>query len=241
MFKRKQSKIFLIKYNIETKPVRRKIHRIIKNKVSCVFTSLPQVGEFYEFPYLLIPDYFPVEQYRNLVNHTTKFDFVILGTIDNDKNIEDVIQSILNTEYTLKIAGHFHDKAYLAKIITMSGRSENILIQDKYLSDSEYKDTILQSKYVLLPYKKSAYLIRSSGVILDAVYKGVPVIATDIESFQFISKFGIGYLYDNSFLEILLHINEISYNKLIDNISNFRKMQENKKNELINKIHNLNS
>jgi hypothetical protein len=235
LFKKKRSKVFLIKYNAETRLTHKLLFRLIKNKVSCIFTSMPKTGESYGIPYLLIPDYFPVEEDLNSVSQPVVYDFVIVGTTDNDKNIEDVISGIEKTNFTIKIAGNFKDKAYLEKIQKLT-TSKNILIQDKYLTDTEYKNTILQSKYVILPYLKSAYTDKSSGVVLDAVYRGKPVIAPDLSGFQPVKDFGMGYLYNESISEILPKINDENYHTLVQNAIVFRNAMESKKQELIQTI-----
>jgi len=57
-------------------------------------------------------------------------------------------------------------------------QSSFVKIKDTYLSEEEYKQTILKSDYIITPHLKSFYP-RVSGVFLDAVAMKTPVISSD--------------------------------------------------------------
>lgn len=170
------------------------------SKIDGVITSNEAVGEYFKTNYVIIPDYFYVEPVK-IQNMTPRYDFGIIGTVANDKMYEDVVSSLEGSSYTLIIAGKFMDKDRFKRITEMAGK--NITIIDKYLTDEEYKEILMNCRFIVLPYNPVKYSGKSSGVVLDALYNNKPVIVSRIDSFEFVEQYGVGEIYDNSFSEIV--------------------------------------
>ena len=121
-----------------------------KNKILGVITSLDEVGRYYKVPYLIVPDYFPSEE----ISMDEKiYDLIIVGTVTEQKDYENVIKAVNKTKLNLKIVGYFNDEQRFNNLKIIA--NHNIVIENKYISDDEYKNIIKSGKYVILPYKVS--------------------------------------------------------------------------------------
>lgn len=187
-----KKRVFIVKYAIENREAVRNAFWKNSKHFDGVITSIKSVAEYYQKPYVLIPDYFPMET-AQASDCIKKWDVSVVGTVMGFKDYEAVVEALSNTEFKVYIAGYFPDKERLSMIKSMS--SDNIVIEDKYLSEEEYDCAIRSSRYVLLPYKAEGYAEKSSGVVLDAIYRGVPVITPDYESFSFVKEEKLGYCY----------------------------------------------
>ncbi|MGG7214925.1 glycosyltransferase [Clostridium nigeriense] len=225
-------KIYLIKYSIDERKQAVKSFNKIKNKISGVITSLDEVGRYYKVPYLIVPDYFPSEE---ISMNEKIYDLIIVGTVTEQKDYENVIKAVNKTKLNLKIVGYFNDEQRFNNLKNIA--NHNIVIENKYISDDEYKNIIKSGKYVILPYKKESYNYKSSGVVLDAIYNGVPVIVPGLNSFEFVKNNKVGLTYNNSFDEIIEDISDINYDELINNVKKYCKIMELKKEELRNFIY----
>ena len=129
------------------------LYHIVKRKISGMIVPSQQVADFYHINSIIIPDYFP-ENTKKLNNLNDKYiyDCVLLGTVSNWKNYDDVIESFKKTDLKILIAGKFHDEKIYNELVNKS--SSNITIINKYLADEEYDTYINQSRFILLPYKK---------------------------------------------------------------------------------------
>lgn len=234
-FYRGKKKIFLIKYNIETRNKTDKLLYNLKNHVAGVITNLESVAKHYRFEnYVIVPDYFPM----NPIDAKEKkiYDFVCLGTVIDSKDYEDVTTAISKSKrYTLKIAGYFKDKKRHSKLLKYE--NERISIEDKYLSDEEYDYLIKSSKYVVLPYKAKGYNNRSSGVVLDSVYKGTPVICSNLEAFRFVKEYTLGIVYKDGFHNALQDVKTVDYSKLCNNILEWVDLKNKDKERLLNFVY----
>lgn len=187
----KRKKIILIKYAIDS-PKAQKAYKKIKHKISGIISSLESVAETYGRPYVLVPDYFPLFEDDTKVI-LPMYDFAIVGTYMREKDYEGVVKAFSNRKESLIIAGYIpcDVKQKLEAIST-----ENITIVDRYLSSAEYSFYIRNATCVILPYA-SGYKCKSSGVVLDALYRKRPVLVNDIPSFHFVKERGVGVVYSN--------------------------------------------
>jgi len=208
--------IALIRYTYPKTEKQQTLFRKISEKVSFIITSMKEVGESYMLPYALVPDYFPFQKKDTI--YAEEYDLCIVGTINECKDIETVIKSVLNSDLRLIIAGHFEDYNRYLNAVNMCKDSNNISITNSYLSDNEYDKTIGSSKFIVLPYDLKKYENRSSGVILDAVYSGKPVIATSCDAFMPVEQRHIGFLYSTDFSLVITKIQKCSYADLVHNV-----------------------
>ncbi|MDX1472774.1 MAG: hypothetical protein R3309_01320 [Reinekea sp.] len=101
---------------------------------------------------------------------------VMLGTMHEYKQI-DIIVSEWNLDLPLKIIGRCGDQ-YFKKLNAIKASKTNgnlIQIENRELSDTEYDETLLQCKYVLISFSlQSAYV---SGAIHHALSFGcIPIM-----------------------------------------------------------------
>lgn len=231
MKKKCNKKIYMIQYQKGLKSkITRRIYNKVRYKINGIITSSDEVGKFYSNNYIVIPDYFPRTDLSNNKDEKQKYDFTILGTISEGKDYENIINVLKNTGYRVRIAGKFFDRERYN--LLKKSATKNIEFIDKYLTDEEYEKYIYETKYIVLPYK-SQYENKSSGVVLDAIYRKKPVIASDLSSFKFIEKYELGLLYRNSFSEVLERIDEKKYKIFKENINRFVKEKEIEKDKLI--------
>ena len=222
-FIKTNKKIILIQYTNLLKYFKYRIlYKFIKNKISGIITSIKDVGKSYSNNYLVIPDYI-YEGETNKVQYKSKFiyDFCVIGNIGLGKDIEDIVNVMKKTKYSVIIAGHFNDINRFNNLLRI--KSDNIKIINKFISYDKYINIIQNSKYVILPYKEY-YNNASSGVVFDAIFNETPVISTKVNSLNFITKYNLGYQYKVSIKEFL-NIN-IDYNLLRNNIIKYLKKNE---------------
>lgn len=201
--KKKRKKIYIIEYSnpidVPNRPNEGRWFLKIQNKINGIITSLTSVSESVSCRSYVIPDYFPEKSFPICKNKT--IDFVVLGTASYQKDYEMVVDALNRTNYTCVIAGNFEDKARYRKLKNLA--SDNVTIVDQYLSEDQYTSYIEASKFVILPYNREHYSEKSSGVVLEALYLGVPVIVPDVPSFSFVRENELGLLYNRSILEVL--------------------------------------
>lgn len=200
--RKKKNKIYLIEYKDECITRLKKIlFEIIKQRINGIICSQESVGKKYGVPYVCVPDYIYTGESVNLLESRIQYDFGIVGRITPSKDIEEVVEHVIHSGYSLLIAGYFVDKNRYKKL-KEKVNDQNIQIIDKYLNDEEYKRTILSCKYIVLPYMDDYYTYASSGVIYDIIFSMRPVICPDFRTFQFIKKYKMGVCYRKSFKEI---------------------------------------
>lgn len=225
-FLRVKKQVYLIKYTVEKR--RRAIHGFekVKNKISGIITSLDTVGKFYGVEYIIVPDYFPDVM---LYSCKKEYDYAVVGTAMKEKDFEGVVSAFSQSTKSLYIAGYFPDKKRYNNLMKL--KTDNVKIINRYLDDNEYDKTIRKSGYIILPYK-SGYEEKSSGVILDAVYRGTPVIVSNINSFQFVKEHNIGRMYD-SINELACIVEKSKLDQYSKEIIEFINKQKRKEREII--------
>lgn len=224
--------IYVIYYN---KPIsnsntekEKHLFEVAQKKIKGILTSIGDIEKETTVPICQVPDYFPTAVPEKAILGT--IDFVILGTASWAKNYEMVVQTLNESEYSCVIAGKFEDENRYEKLVSIA--KKNIKIYNKYISDVEYKSILSKARYVVLPYDKEHYKEKSSGVVLEALYAGKPVIAPRIQSFLFVEEYGIGLLYDNSIDEIIDECNS-RYSELVYNIKKYVEQEKESIDDLI--------
>lgn len=231
--------IILIRYTRNKAGATAFLYQSIKSKLSFIITSLDSVSNSYSNDTLIIPDYLPTDEFSDSLPDPL-YDLVIAGTISACKDIEDVLTSVFNSNLTVKVAGHFENEDRYKALKVKYENCNRIMIENKYLSEVEYSDLLRLGQFVLLPYKTDSYTNRSSGVILDAVYRGKPVIGSNIEAFEVIKTHNIGFVYNSSLAEVLSQIELCDYKGLLHAVTEYRATLKDSMNSLLNKIDSLN-
>jgi glycosyltransferase involved in cell wall biosynthesis len=157
---------------------------------------------------------------------SSKKIILFFGVLRPDKGIENAIEIAghLDVDTKLLIAGENWLSNDLRDIIEKKQLTEKIIIEDKYIAESEVGNYFCASDYVLIAHDKSFKGL--SGVLLQALQFGIPVIAlSPSETSKFVNKNAIGLEIQFDHLpEIYNVINKLDAQKniLIENIKNIR-------------------
>lgn len=235
------SKVYMIRYSkagVSTL-FKRFIYSLCKHKVDGIICPNDEVGKAYGRPYCVVPDYIYTSSDDDKCNesHTEKvYDFCMVGRIAEEKGIVEVAEKLANTKYKVVIAGKTQTDELQARLRKACQGASNIDLRIGYVSEEEYLDILSKSKYTFLNYQ-GEYSRRSSGVVFDTLFAGVPVIGQRCAALQFIEDFDVGYVYDSlqevhiANLDALM--NEGVLSKLKNNINKYRYTHKGYKDKLI--------
>lgn len=195
------NKIILIQYDkmICESYLKRTLFSLVRKKVSGIICPDSEIGESLKETYCVLPDYIYVPPKIHFIREKT-FDIGIYGILAAGKGIEEAVNFLVNTSYRVRIAGKIgnlpEDQEMYEHLLTIMHENSNISLDSRYLSDEEYKEYIRSSRYILLNYSES-YALRSSGVLLDAIYNNTPVIVKKKKLASFVEMNSLGYVYDD--------------------------------------------
>ena len=117
----------------------------------------------------------------------------------------------------------------LAMLLVFSGlvygwSSLDAAWQREYVSDEDYKRYINESRYCILNYQ-GEYSNRSSGVVFDIIFSGVPVVGNSCKALHFVKDYEIVHIYDNiDELSAEGLFDEKKYEVFLDRISKYRQL-----------------
>lgn len=115
---------------------------------------------------------------------------VCLGTMNEKKQLEEAVDIFSKNGYPLYIVGQFTSRERYEQLCRM--KSDNIIIEDRYVDPDEYYRLLAESRYCLLPYDAGFYRNRTSGVIQECLFcDTIPIAHADILRFSHIC--GVGY------------------------------------------------
>ncbi|MBR5971926.1 MAG: glycosyltransferase [Paludibacteraceae bacterium] len=199
LFFRKKSKLFVIEYSSSSinSSIKRLFYKLAKNKIDGILCPNEEVGKAFGRPYCVIPDYI----YAGITNTTVvpydekKYDLCIVGRIAPEKGSAEVARKYANSNIRLLIAGRPQSKELGDELKTVCKGSSNIDLRLGFIEREDYERYFRESRYSILNYQRE-YSIRSSGVVFDTLFNGVPVIGKRCKALQFIEDYGCGKLYD---------------------------------------------
>lgn len=235
------SNVFMIQYNKE--PMNRLYFRVMmmlaRNRIKGVICPNDSVGIAYKRPFLTVPDYVyssKVERFK-VPCSLKKYDFCIVGRLNKDKGIIEVINHFKGKKYSVIIAGSPNNDSFKRDIVKAKENYDNIELQLRYISDDEYKSFLLSSRYCILNYQGD-YANRSSGVVFDTIFSGVPVIGRKCEALQFVQQEQVGFLYtDINDLDPEKIMNSAVYDDFLKKIDSYRQSHAQHKERLQNFLH----
>jgi glycosyltransferase involved in cell wall biosynthesis len=102
------------------------------------------------------------------------------------------------------------------------------------MTRNEFMTSVSQLHYIVLPHEPGPYALTASGVLLDAIALGKPVIARKIPIFEsiFLKHGDIGYLFDKdselrSVVEQILQVPDtLRYRRQVLNLRSLRKARD---------------
>ena len=239
---RKKNNIYVIQYNTDALKslFQRLIYRLAKKKIKGIICPSAKIGEAYQRPYCIVTDYIypksPDFFHQEKRSYKDKnYDFAVVGGIYPDKGVVEIANYLKGTKFTLLIAGAANTELS-NQLKNIAESSENIELHLGFVSDNEYYNFIRSSRYCILNYH-GVYSNRSSGVVLDILFNGTPIIGHQCNALQFVKDEKVGFLFKNiqDFNpEMFLH--EQIYENYLRYINVFLLKQKDYRNRFINFI-----
>ncbi|GAA6530409.1 hypothetical protein LPYR103PRE_23820 [Segatella asaccharophila] len=241
LFACKKNNIFVIAY--DKNPINSLLKRIVysfsSHRIKGVLTSNEDVGKSFCKPYCMIPDYIfagKISDIPNVSYSNKKYDFVMIGMIWPDKGVLEAARHLANTPYKVLIAGGVAYDWLEKELKQVCDNSDNIELHLGYVSDNDYHYYLDNAKYSLLNYQGS-YAERSSGVVLDALFRGVPIVGHHSHATKLVKDMNLGLIYkDISEFMPKEVINEDVYSRYRKNVLDFLRYNKVYKQKIINFI-----
>lgn len=134
---------------------------------------------------------------NNISFDRKKYDFVTIGRLAKEKGILEISEVFSHTNHSLLVAGIADESFDIDELLDIVSCNDNINLLLEYLSEDDFTSCINQSRYCILNYQ-GVYSERSSGIALDALFSGIPVVGHRCRALQFIEDYGMGFLYDDA-------------------------------------------
>lgn len=223
------SKIYQIQYNTDAlnSTAKRIIHKLAKRKITGTICPSERIGKAYGSSYCVVPDYLFSNQHIEILPFSERtWDVGIIGGITANKGVVEAAETLSKTDYKVLIAGRICEPGLEESLKWIASKGSNIDLRLGFLSDDDYCKFIHTSKYCILNYK-GTYFDRSSGVVLDVLYNGTPVVGTRCEALNLVERSGTGCLYDD-IREVKWEslFAENQYNMYLDSIRTFLDSQD---------------
>lgn len=241
IFANKKNNLYLIQYdtNAISSLLKRMIYKLAKNKIRGIICPNSRIENAYKKRCCIVTDYI----YSNDKNKHFKsfserqYDIAIVGRINEDKGVVEAARYLAGTKYKVIIAGKCDNKYTLEQLKNVLDKDgtpvANIELHIGFISEESYYDYIRNSRYVILNYRGD-YENRSSGVVLDSLFCGTPVLGRNCNALNFIKQMHIGYLFDDiTTINLDVVINESKYEEYQAGIKNYIDKQKEQRKEVV--------
>lgn len=196
------SRLFMIRYSRHgiDSILKQFIYTLCRYKIDGIICPDQRVADAYKRPHIIVPDliYVPKEEAVTPTSFSDKkYDFCMIGRISEEKGIVEIAEILAKCDYKTIIAGKPQTQDLADKLRQICQNSTNIELVLDYISDAQYHQYLNDSRYAILNYK-GEYSERSSGVVFDTLFAGVPVVGCRCKALQFIEANSVGCLYDSA-------------------------------------------
>lgn len=199
IFSTKKNNINLIQYDTDalSSLPKRIIFKLAKHNIKSILCPNKYIADAYGLPSCIVTDYiYPKSEYENSISfEKKKYDISIVGSICSDKGVIEAARALAKTNYRVIIAGKA-DKQLSDELHKICDRSENIELNIGFINNEDYYEYIRNARFCVLNYH-GVYEDRSSGVVLDILFNGTPIIGHKCKALDFVLKSNVGYLFDN--------------------------------------------
>lgn len=229
------SKLYLIQYNTESinSSLKRFIYNCAKWKIDGFIVPNERVGKAFSLDYCVVTDYIYCNEIQNIVPFEQReWDFGIVGSIFKDKGSLPALETLASKGYKVLIAGGVGEPELEQPLNDILGKYPNIEHHIGFVEDRDFKYYIRHSKYCVLNYC-GTYFDRSSGIVLDVIFNGTPVLGTRCSALEMVENYELGFLYDD--IAEIKHIDffdEHKYQLTLERISKYISCQEQIKSDL---------
>lgn len=200
LFKKDNCKLYQIVYSQEGINTRFKRfwYKFAKKKIDGIICPQQKLGDDYDRNCCVVPDYIYVGENSNCeLDYKNKtFDFCVVGRLSPEKGVDEIIEKLRGTNYRVLIAGNPQTKKIADRLTKLCKGYENINLRLGYIDDDDYYRYIKESRYCILNYY-GEYSERSSGVVFDILFNGVPVVGRRCKSLEFIEEHNVGIVFDD--------------------------------------------
>lgn len=238
-YKKNNSKLFLIQYYDEciNSFWKRLLYNLIKDKINGIICSSDDVGKKFNRPYIVVTDYIytdDINTINKLPYEKRVYDYSLVGGIYKDKGQLEAIKHLANKGLKILIAGQVREEGILEELNKVAKEDPLIEMNIGYITDDEYHQYIRQSKYCILNYS-GTYNERSSGVVLDILFNGTPVIGNACKALNLIKQNDLGFIYNgiDNFNPYKI-LNKELYTKYQKNIHHYLESQKKEISRLYN-------
>lgn len=235
-----KSEVYLIQYDtyMLASRVKKLIFNLARKRIKGIICPGSEIGEALQVRQCVVPDYIYCENNKCSEQFEKKYDFGMFGILAYGKGIYEAAEALAKTNFQVKIAGKVanlaEDQEMIVKLKRLCAEHNNIDLEIGYLSDKAYDTYIRETKFIVLNYSDS-YALRSSGVILDAIYRKTPVIVRKRKYAEFVKTHNIGFTYDDiSDFDFSASLEKNQYQIFIDNIDKYLQEQEMHRKRLVN-------
>ncbi len=235
-FANKRNNINLIQYDTDAASSlsKRMIFKLARHKIKSILCPNQSVADTYGLPSCIVTDYiYPKDKYENYgLYENKKYDIAIVGSICTDKGVMEAAKILAKTNYKIVIAGKA-DKQLADELHEICDKAKNIELHIGFINDDDYYGYIRNTRFCVLNYH-GVYEDRSSGVVLDILFNGSPIIGHRCKALNFISTSNVGYLFDD-IKEVNFHdiINKEKYESYQKGIREYLDTQKNYKRRVI--------
>lgn len=226
LFARRRNNIYVISYDTVSvaSSFKRFWYRLAKRHIMGFLCSNERVAQAFKRPYRIVPDYIyagSVDNMHNIPYSEKKYDFAMLGTIWPDKGVVEAVRHLAGTQYEVIVGGRPSSVQIGEELQKVCSGADNIKLHLGFVSSDDYDRWICESRYCLLNYQ-GTYSERSSGVVLDVLFRGVPVVGHRCFAMQFVEEEHCGFLFGdvNSFSPTDV-MNEQKYSSYLSGIHSY--------------------
>lgn len=183
--------------------------KVIKRLALVIYTN--QNFNFDSDNTFYMPDYYYDERFDLLPTDKKKEQVVCLGTMNDDKKLNEVVREFNKLDRDLYIIGRFYNQDWRKAL--EKNACKNIHIVDDYIDYQKYLLLLAESKYAILPYDPIVYAQRTSGVLQESIFtKTVPIAPRSFLEYN--GCWGIGFENYEQLAEVVTQ--EFDYNQYVD-------------------------
>lgn len=243
LFARESNQLYVIQYNTDSisSTVGRWIYKLAKSRIKGFICPSSRILDAYDKPGCVVTDFiYPGNDFADKMPnyHQKKYDFSMVGGIYEDKGVVEVAEKLANTSHRVLIAGKPSNPQLHERLRQIASAAPNITMILDFIDDADYYRYIRESRYCILNYR-GCYMDRSSGIVLDILFNGAPVIGHRCSALQFVEEEGVGLLYENlDDMDFNKALNEELYEKFQNRIASFLIKQQTLKEYFLNYIIN---